>query len=88
MQLETLTMEETAAAIGYATVRTFQNNLRRLIERDGFPARLPSGKWYAPAVRLWLARVSGMDDQVSAEISPIVLQRNLLEAHYQKGKAA
>jgi len=80
--------EQTAAAIGYDSVRTFRNNLRRLVEREGFPARLPSRKWYAPAIRLWLARMSGMDDRITITTSPIDLQRNLLEAHYQKGKAA
>lgn len=87
MKIETLSTEDVAGLFGW-TERTFQNRLKDLVTHKGFPARLPGGRWYAPAVAAWMARVSGMEPD-AAPATVIDLQRNLLEQHYgKKGMAA
>lgn len=86
MPIETLTSEDVAGLFGWSP-RTFANRLRQLVEAEGFPARLPGGRWYAPAVADWMARRSGMAATVAPETA-IDRQRNLLEQIYGKGKAA
>lgn len=86
MPIETLSHDDVAGLLGWSA-RTLANRLKGLVRSEGFPARLPGGRWYAPAVADWMARRSGMAASAAPE-TVIDLQRKLLEQHYARGKAA
>lgn len=84
MAIATLTQEQVAALLGWSEIH-FSRQARGLVERCGFPVRLPGGNYYAPAIEAWMARMSGMEAAPAADI--LAAQRAALAEHYGR-KAA
>lgn len=59
--IQTLTASEVAQRLGY-TLSSFQHRYKKLVEKHGFPLRMPGGNFYAPAVDRWMAAWSGMQE--------------------------
>jgi len=84
MTIATLTQHQVAALLGWSEIH-FARKVKHLVESCGFPARLPGGNYYALAIDVWMARMSGME---IPDADVLAAQRAALASHYQERTAA